>query len=82
MTEFKIRSLEKLCKKEHNIFTTAVLCVQSMYLAMTLAAFVPWFWYRMFYTVLGHKTYGFSQLNSVLLFTAQSTGGLSDVIEV
>lgn len=36
MTKFKIRSLEKLCKKQHYIFTTAVLCVQSVYLAMTL----------------------------------------------
>lgn len=35
MTEFKIGSLEELCNKEHKIFTAAVLCVQSVCLAVT-----------------------------------------------
>lgn len=35
MIEFKIRSLEKLHNKERRIFTTAVLCVQSLYSAVT-----------------------------------------------
>lgn len=38
MTEFKIRSLEKLYNKEHRNFTTAVLCVQSVYLAVTFGS--------------------------------------------
>lgn len=38
MTEFKIGSLEKLCNKEHKFFTAAVLCVQSVYLAVTFGS--------------------------------------------
>jgi hypothetical protein len=36
--EFKIRSLEELCNKKHKISTAAVLCVQSVYLAVTFGS--------------------------------------------
>lgn len=38
MTEFKIGSLEKLYNKQHENFTAAVLCVQSVYLAVTFGS--------------------------------------------
>lgn len=42
MTEFKITSLEKLYNKEHTNFSTAVLCVQSVYLAVTFGSVSAW----------------------------------------
>lgn len=38
MTEFKVRSLEKLYSKEHKNFTTAVLCVRTVCLAVTFGS--------------------------------------------
>ena len=38
MTEFKVGSVEKLYSKKHKNFTTAVLCVHTVYLAVTFGS--------------------------------------------
>jgi len=81
VTEFKIRSLEKLYNKEHKIFTAAVLCVQSVYLAVT-------FWQRLcigfgieyFIPFLVMRPMVLADSILYFLFTAWSNSGLLAVL--